>query len=119
MDINQSSDDTVLLTLQNNARPNEIVYLVMDKFNGHFRTKGLKDLFGVKEIRVESSEVIAFLPEYAQVLTFLIESMSAAQDLRLPYGYQDEFTYGDTKYSLYEEGDYRVLRRIDNSSFSV
>jgi len=112
MEINSKlTDDTVLLTLQNKAKPDQIIYLVLDKSNGYFRTKGLKDLFGVEEIRVESNDLLESLPEYAGVLSFLFETMSAAEDLRLPYGYQNEFEFGNTSYTLLEEGGYRVLKR--------
>jgi hypothetical protein len=119
MDINHSADDNILLAIQNNAKPDRVVYLVFDKPTGLFRTKGLKDLFRVKEIRIEAGEVVDSLPEYAQVLSFLVETMSAAEDFGLPYTYQDEFEYEGTKFSLHEEGEYRILRRIEAQSSSI
>ncbi len=113
MDFDSTLDETVLLTLQNNSKPDQIVYLVLDKLNGYCKTKGLSNLFGVKEIRIESTDMVESLPEYAGVLSFLFETMSAAEELKLPYSFQNEFEYGNARYTIYDEGDYRVLKRAD------
>ena len=112
MDLNRDMDSRmILLTLQNSSKPDQIIYLMVDRTKGVFETRGLRDLFGMPEIRLEGEDVVPGLPEYAQVLSFLFDTMSTAQDLNLPYGYQDEFVFEDTRYSLHEEGDHRVLKR--------
>jgi hypothetical protein len=103
----------VLLQIQNSKKPDQMIRLVMDRSNGHFETEGLKDLFGVKEIRIETGDVLGSLVEYAGVLSFLLEAMSAAQDLNLPFAYENEFELQGVKYTLYNKGDYRVLQRVD------
>jgi len=105
-------DSMVLLKIQNSSKPDQLIYVVVDKAKNQFRTEGLRDLFGIKEIRIESGDFLESLPEYAQVLSFLLETMSAAQDLHLPYGYQNEFSLDKVRYSLLDEGEYRVLRRL-------
>jgi hypothetical protein len=110
--IPRPEDRTVLLRIQNSRKPDQIIHVVLDRSNGHFETQGLRDLFGVKEIRVETMDILRSLPEYAEVLSFLFESMSTAQDLNLPFGYQNEFEFGDARYTLYDEGDYRVLKKV-------
>jgi hypothetical protein len=105
-------DPAVLLKIQNRSKPDQVIHVVLDRASSQFKTEGLKPLFGIKEIRIDSTDLLQSLPEYAQVLSFLLETMSAAQDLHLPYGYQNEFSVENIKYSLLEEGDYRVLRRI-------
>lgn len=107
-------DATVLLKIQNSSKPDQLINVVWDRERNEFKTEGLKDLFGVKEIRIDSGDFLQSLQEYGQVLSFLLETMSAAQDLHLPYGYQNEFTVEDVRYSLLDEGDYRVLKRIDS-----
>ena len=72
----------------------------------------MRDLFGVKEIRIESKNLLRSLERYSHVLSFLLETMSAAKDYNLPYAYQNEFEFGSDKYTLHEEGEYRVLRKI-------
>jgi hypothetical protein len=110
---NETSEDRkVLLQIQNSQKPYELIYLVWDRGNNVFQTEGLKNLFGVKEIRVESRGLLGSLERYGHVLSFLLETMSAAKDYHLPYAYQSEFEFGNEKYSLHEEGDYRVLKQL-------
>jgi hypothetical protein len=113
MDLRTDTDGrTILLTLQNKSKPDQIVYLMVDRETGIFETQGLRDLFGMQEIRLGGEAILPGLPEYAQVLSFLFDTMSTAQDLNLPYHYQEEFTFEDTRYMLYQEGDHRVLKRM-------
>jgi hypothetical protein len=104
----------VILQIQNSKKPEQVIQLVMDTSNGHLETVGLKALFGMKEIRLETVEVLQSLPEYAQVLSFLLEAMSAAQDLNLPFVYQRAFDFNDEKYTIYDERDWTVLKRVDS-----
>lgn len=107
-----SEEKSVLLQIQNRQKPYEIIHLVWDKANNVFETQGLTHLFGVKEIRIESRGLLQSLERYGHVLSFLLETMSAAEDYDLPYAYQSEFEFGNEKYTLREEGEYRVLRRV-------
>lgn len=105
-------EQDILLKIQNNKKPDQIINLVLNKGEGAFETRGLRDLFGVKEIRIDSGDVISSLPEYAMVLSYLLEAMSAAQDFNQPFMYNNVFVFQGNKYTLNEEGDYRVLRRV-------
>jgi hypothetical protein len=101
------------MTLQNSKKPEQVVYVVRDEPSGFFETRGLKRLFGVEELRIKATELAMAVPDYAQVLSFLIETMSAAQDLGLPYVYQDLFEYANARYSLYGKEGYRLLTKLD------
>lgn len=105
-------ESTVLLQIQNSKKPDQTILLVYNKEKEVFETRGLKELFGVKEISIESGEVLSSLEQYAMVLSFLLESISTAQDLGLPFGYQDQFDFEGAKYTLYQDGDYRRLQRV-------
>jgi len=107
----EAVDKSLLLQIQNRQRPYEVINLVWDKKNNSFETEGLKNLFGLKEIRIESRNFFQSIEHYAHLLTFLLETMSEAKAFNLPYAYQDEFEFANDKYSLREEGDYRVLRQ--------
>ena len=109
----QNEDRKTLLQIQNRQRPDQVIYLVWDRTHNSFETAGLKELFNVKEIRIESEDLMQSLERYGHVLSFLFETMSTAKELNLPYGYQDQFEFGDDKYSLRDAGDYRILRQID------
>ncbi len=101
----------VLLTIQNNKNPDQGIFLVIDESREHLETQGLQALFGLKEIRMATQDVVQSLHEYAQVLSFILETISTAEELGLPYSYQNEFQFGDAAYTLYEEGEHRFLRK--------
>jgi hypothetical protein len=102
----------VLLTIQNNKNPDQVIYLVIDDSREHLETQGLKRFFGLKEIRLDTQVVLESLQEYAAVLSYILDTISTARDLNLPYRYQDEFTIGNAGYTLYEDGEYRSLKKV-------
>jgi hypothetical protein len=51
------------------------------------------------------------MEEYATLLSFLLETMSAAQDLNLPYIYMEDFEYKGRRYSLTSQNGHRVLKK--------
>jgi hypothetical protein len=105
-------DPGVLLTIENNKNPGQVIYLVMDDSREHLETQGLQSLFGLKEIRLDTQDVLEDLHEYAMVLSYILDTISTARDLNLPYRYQDEFTVQNSRYTLYDEGDFRSLKKI-------
>ena len=105
-------DQNVLLTIQNNKNPDQGIFLVIDESREHLETQGLQTLFGLKEIRMATQDIVQSLHEYAQVLSYILDTISTAEELGLPYSYQNEFQFGDTQYTLYEEGDYRLLKKV-------
>ena len=106
-------DQDVLLTIQNNKNPDQGIFLVIDASREHLETQGLQALFGLKEIRMATQDVVEALHEYAQVLSFILETISTAEELGLPYRYENEFQFGDARYTLYEEGEHRMLRKVE------
>lgn len=109
----ETADKILLLQIQNRQKPYEVIDLVWDRNNNTFQTEGLNHLFGVKEIRIESRNFFQSIERYAHVLSFLLQTMSDAKEYKLPYAYQNHFEFGSERYTLYEEGDYRVLKELD------
>ncbi|MCU0589687.1 MAG: hypothetical protein MUF52_16250 [Syntrophobacteraceae bacterium] len=106
------AEQDVLMTIQNSKKPNQVIYVVRDDMGGWFRTQGLKSQFGVSEIRMSVEDLIHSIQEFGEVLSFLFESMSAAQDLNLPFAYENEFDFHNQHFTLYADGDHRVLKRV-------
>jgi hypothetical protein len=106
-------DQDVLLSIQNSKKPEQKIYLLLDESHEHLETQGLQMLFGLKEIRLDTKEVLQSLEEYAAVLSYIFETISTANDLGLPYRYQNEFEFGGARYTLYEEGEYRTLKKFE------
>ncbi|NLI81919.1 MAG: hypothetical protein GX443_09570 [Deltaproteobacteria bacterium] len=111
-DPDYGEDRIVLMTIQNRQKPDQLIKLVQNRFNGHFETEGLMQYFGLKEIRVETEDIIASLQEYGDVISFLLETMSAAKDLGIPYVYENEFDFKGVRYSLREKDNLRLLKRL-------
>jgi hypothetical protein len=105
-------DQDVLLSIQNSKNPAQGILLVIDESREHLQTQGLRTLFGLKEIRLSTQQVVQDLQEYAQVLTFILDTIATADELGLPYSYQNEFQFGNVDYTLYEDGEYRSLKKV-------
>ncbi len=105
-------EQNVLMQIQNSKNPQQAITVVVNQEEGYAETQGLRMLFGVEEIRIDLQEILSSLQETAMVLSFLLETMSAGQDMGLPYAYQDVFDYEGTTYSLKKDNDHRVLKRL-------
>ncbi len=105
-----NTGNPVFLQIQNSKKPDQLISVVMDDSETHFETRGLRDSFGLDEIRIDRNEFLLSMEEYAALLSFLLETMSAAQDLNLPYAYMDDFEFQGQQYSLTGQNGYRVLK---------
>lgn len=106
-------DADVLLSIQNTRNPAQGIFLVIDESRKHLETQGLMTHFGLKEIRLDTQDVLEDLQQYAQVLTFILDTIATAGELGLPYSYQNEFQFGEINYTLYDEGEYRLLKKAE------
>lgn len=106
-------ENAVFLQIQNSKKPDQMISVVLDEQNAHFETSGLHGLFGVDEIWIDREEFLASMEEYAMVLSFLLETMSAGQDFNLPYAYLDVFEYKGRQYSLMRQNGHRLLKRVE------
>ncbi len=105
------AENTVFMQIQNSKKPDQIINVILDQDDAHFETQGLRGLFGVDEVWIDRDEFLASMEEYAVVLSFLLETMSAGQDFNLPYTYLDQFDYKGQSYTLTRQNGHRVLKR--------
>ena len=105
--------NAVFLQIQNSKKPHQIISVIMSDSDAHFETRGLKGYFDLDEIWIERNEFLVSMEEYAMLLSFLLETMSAAQDFNLPYSYMENFEYRGRWYSLVRQNGYRVLKKKD------
>jgi hypothetical protein len=105
------SGSAVFLQIQNSKKPEQIINVIMSHTDAHFETRGLRGLFDLDEIWIDRNEFLVSIEEYSMLLSFLLETMSAAQDLNLPYSYTEDFDYNGRRYSLTKRNGYRVLKK--------
>ena len=105
------TDKAVFLQIQNSKKPDQVISVIMSDSDAHFKTRGLKGLFDLDEIWIERNEFLVSMEEYAILLSFLLETMSAAQDLNLPYSYMEDFEHKGQRYSLIGREGHRVLKK--------
>jgi len=105
------TDKAVFLQIQNSKKPDQIISVIMSDSDAHFKTQGLKGFFDLEEIWIERNEFLVSMEEYAMLLSFLLETMSAAQDLNLPYSYMEDFEHKGQRYSLIGRDGHRVLKK--------
>jgi hypothetical protein len=97
------------LRIQNQKDLSQVVEVNWDSESRAFVTKGLKDLFNVKELKIRSDDFLSRVEEYARLIGWLLEAMSQAEDLHLPFGYEGHFSFGGKQYDLVDDGDYKLL----------
>jgi hypothetical protein len=103
--------NAVFLQIQNSKKPDQIINVIMSHTDAHFETRGLKGLFDLDEIWIDRNEFLVSIEEYTMLLSFLLETMSAAQDINLPYSYMEDFEYNGKQYSLIKQTGHRVLKK--------
>lgn len=103
------SEKETLLRIHNSKDPTQLVEVNWDPENKFFVTKGLKELFHIKEIRIRPEDFLSRIEEYARLIGWLLETMSQAEDLHLPFGYENHFSFGGKEYDLVDSGDYKLL----------
>ncbi len=103
-----------LIRLQNQRKPDQVVEVNWNEKSGFFETQGLKSLFDVDEVRVDAGELLSNIEEYAWALYWLLESMSVADDLGIPFVYEEHFSVGSTGYTLQRDSEGYVLLSRDD-----
>jgi hypothetical protein len=104
-----NTGNAVFLQIQNSKKPDQLIDVILNDSETHFETRGLRDFFGLDEIRIDRNEFLLSMEEFAELLSFLLETMSEAQDLNLPYSYVDNFEFKGRQYSLTGQNGYMVL----------
>ena len=109
----EPAEEVVIATIGNQKNPAQVVEIVHLPDKEVFITRGIATHFQIKDLAVPQNLMLAEIHEMTGILSYLLERIATAADLKLPFRYDPEFEVGDNKFSLQESGDYMMLARHD------
>ena len=105
------SQEMIIATIGNQNNPAQVVEIVHLPDKGLFLTRGISTHFNLKEIAVPQNLMLPALQEMTGVVSYLLERIATADDLKLPFRYEPEFQVGDSRFTLQESEDFVMLER--------
>ena len=105
------SQEMIIATIGNQRNPAQVVEIVHLPEKEVFLTRGISTHFNLKEIAVPQNLMLPAIQEMTEVVSYLLERIATADDLKLPFRYEPEFEVGDSRFTLQESGDFMMLER--------
>jgi hypothetical protein len=94
------SQEMIIATIGNQNNPAQVVEIVH-----------LPEKVNIKEIAVPQNLMLPAIQEMTGVVSYLLERIATADDLKLPFRYEPEFEVGDSRFILQESEDFMMLER--------
>ncbi|MEJ2364393.1 MAG: hypothetical protein P8075_08375 [Deltaproteobacteria bacterium] len=104
-----STQEMIVATIANQKNATQLVEIVHLPDRGVLVTRGITTHFGLKEIAVPQNIMIPAIHEMTEVLSYILERMATADDLKIPFRYDPEFDLGDKSYTLQEGEEFMIL----------
>jgi hypothetical protein len=105
------AQEIIIATIGNQNNPAQVVEIVHLPEKEVFLTRGISTHFNLKEIAVPQNLMLPAIQEMTGVVSYLLERIATADDLKLPFRYETKFELGDSKFILHESGDFMMLKR--------
>jgi hypothetical protein len=105
------SQEMIIATIGNQKNPAQVVEIVHLPEKEVFLTRGISTHFNLKEIAVPQNLMLPAVQEMTEVVSYLLERIATADDLKLPFRYEPEFEVGDSRFTLQESEDFMMLER--------
>ena len=105
------SQEMIIATIGNQNNPAQVVEIVHLPEKELFLTRGISTHFNLKEIAVPQNLMLPAIQEITEVVSYLLERIATADDLKLPFRYEPEFEVGDSRFTLQESADFMMLER--------
>lgn len=105
------SQEMIIATIGNQKNPAQVVEIVHLPEKEVFLTRGISTHFNLKEIAVPQNLMLPAIQEMTEVVSYLLERIATADDLKLPFRYEPEFEVGDSRFTLQESEDFMMLER--------
>ena len=104
-----STQEITVATIANRKNATQVVEIVHLPDKGLLVTRGITTNFGLKEIAVPQNIMIPAIHEMTEVLSYILERIATADDLKIPFRYDPEFELGDKSYTLQEGEEFMIL----------
>jgi hypothetical protein len=104
-----STEELVIATIANQKNAAQVVEIVHLPEKGVLITRGISNHFDLKEIAIPQNVMLPAIHEMTAVLSYILERIATADDLKIPFRYDPEFELGDKKYLLQEGEDFMIL----------
>jgi hypothetical protein len=104
-----STQEITVATIANRKNATQVVEIVHLPDKGLLVTRGITTHFRLKEIAVPQNIMIPAIHEMTEVLSYILERMATADDLKIPFRYDPEFNLGDKSYTLQEGEEFMIL----------
>ena len=105
------SQEMIIATIGNQNNPAQVVEIVHLPEKEVFLTRGISTHFNLKEIAIPQNLMLPALQEMTGVVSYLLERIATADDLKLPFRYEPEFQVGESRFTLQESEDFVMLER--------
>ncbi|MCG6917468.1 MAG: hypothetical protein LJE89_07960 [Deltaproteobacteria bacterium] len=105
----ESAQQIVVATIANQKNPAQVVEIVHLLEKGVLITHGISTHFNLKEIAIPQNVMLPAIHEMTEVLSYILERIATADDLKIPFRYDPEFELGDKRYILQEGEDFMIL----------
>ena len=104
-----AAQDIIVATIANQKNPAQVVEIVHLPEKEVLITRGISTHFGLKEIAIPQNVMLPAIHEMTGVLSYILERIATADDLKIPFRYDPEFELGDKEYILQEGEDFMIL----------
>ena len=105
----EASQAMIVATIANQKNPAQVIEIIHQPEKGIFLTRGISIHFGLKEIAVPQNIMLPAIQELTGALSYLLERIATADDLKLPFRYDPEFKLDNSNYIIEESEDFMIL----------
>jgi hypothetical protein len=105
----QSAQNIIVATIANQKNATQVVEIVHLPEKEVLITRGITTHFNLKEIAVPQDVMLPAIHEMTAVLSYILERIATADDLKIPFRYDPEFELGEKRYVLQEGEDFMIL----------
>ena len=117
-DEEQAGPDQIIGTISNRDNPEQEVAIKYLRRESAFVTSGMKTCFGMKEILVPVHLVAIDFQLVGTILSVILEMISHAREMNVPFHYAPSFEVMGKVYSITEYGEFMRMERAPDSSSS-